>query len=144
MACRACSHLTILETTSKHTRKCSATTDNRFTPLSEPDLFRMNYDQNDYAHQSLRSWVNVILGKMTSIDRRRKNICINGQTVLPYDHLILCTGEQYYLIAPLQARIYNSYSRQEVKPHITRPLFGNRPAKKLTVLNYFSICFSRF
>lgn len=86
----------------------------------------MNYDQNDHSYLSLRSWINVIIGKMTSIDRRRQNICINGSTILPYDHLILCSGEQYYFISPMQARIYNSYSRQEVKPHISRPLFGKK------------------
>jgi NADH dehydrogenase FAD-containing subunit len=84
----------------------------------------MNFDSKDHATMSLRSWVNVILGKMTSIDRRHKNIVINGQTILPYDHLILCTGEQYYNIAPHNARVYNAYTKQEVKPFNGRPLFG--------------------
>ena len=102
----------------------------------------MNYSQKDYAHLSLRSWVNVVIGKMTAIDRRRKHICINGQTILPYDHLILCTGEQYYFIAPLQLRIYNPYSRQEIKPHSSRPLFGKfnfkMPQSLLLLLFKFS------
>jgi NADH dehydrogenase FAD-containing subunit len=72
----------------------------------------------------LRSWVNVIIGKLTSINRRKKYIKINDQTILPYDHLILCTGEQYYFIAPMQARIYNWYSKQEIKPNLYRALFG--------------------
>jgi hypothetical protein len=75
----------------------------------------------------------VIIGKLTSIDRRKKQIKINGQTILPYDHLILCTGEQYYFIAPMQNRIYNSYSKQEVKPHPNRPLFGKLFRPKLFV-----------
>ena len=86
---------------------------------------------------SLRSWINVIMGKITSIDRRNKNIYINGQTVLPYDHLIMCTGEQYYFIAPFQARIYNSYSRQEVKPHISRPLFDMPPSNMFVINNEY-------
>lgn len=85
----------------------------------------MNFDQKDHAYMSLRSWVNVIVGKLTNIDRRKKNIYINEQTILPYDHLILCTGEQYYHIAPLQNRVDNWYSKKCVKPHISRPLFGN-------------------
>ena len=84
----------------------------------------MNYDQTDYSYLSLRSWINVIVGKMTSIDRRKKHILINDQTVLPYDHLILCTGEQYYSISPMSNKVWNAYSKQEVKPHLTRPLFG--------------------
>ncbi len=85
----------------------------------------MSYDQTDHAYLSLRSWVNVIVGKMTSIDRRKKQILINDQTILPYDHLVLCTGEQYYLIAPMGIKVWNAYSKQEVRPHLTRPLFGN-------------------
>jgi hypothetical protein len=85
----------------------------------------MNYTHQDYAAMSLRSWVNIIEGKMTLIDRRKKQIVINERTILPYDHLILCTGEQYYNLAPMRQRVYNSYSKQEVKPHLGRPLFGN-------------------
>lgn len=97
----------------------------------------MNYDQKDHAYMSLRSWVNVVIGKMTHIDRRQKNIYINEHTVLPYDHLILCTGEQYYPVAPLQARVYNSYSRQEVKPHISRPFFGIPPLNMFVINNEY-------
>jgi len=86
---------------------------------------RMNYEQADYSYLSLRSWINVIIGKMTSIDRRKKEILINERTFLPYDHLVLCTGEQYYLISPMSNKVWNSYSKSEVKPHLGRPLFGN-------------------
>ena len=84
----------------------------------------MNFTHQDYAAMSLRSWINIIDGKMTYIDRRKKLIYINEKTVLPYDHLILCSGEQYYHLAPMKARVYNSYSKKEVKPHLSRPLFG--------------------
>lgn len=87
----------------------------------------MNYDSKDLTAISLRSWVNSITGKMTWIDRRRKFILINGHTQLPYDHLILCTGEQYFHVAPLNARIYNPYTKQEVKAHPTRILFDQPP-----------------
>jgi hypothetical protein len=86
----------------------------------------LNYSHNDYASLSLRSWVNIIEGQMTSIDRRKKHIIINERTILPYDHLILCAGEQYYHVAPMRARIYNAYSKQEVKPNLSRPLFGTK------------------
>ena len=93
----------------------------------------MNYSHADYAAMSLRSWVNVIHGQMTSIDRRKKHIVINARTVLPYDHLILCAGEQYYPVAPLRARVYNAYSKQEVKPHVSRPLFDTPPANMFVI-----------
>lgn len=94
----------------------------------------MNYDSKDLTAISLRSWVNSITGKMTWIDRRRKFILINGHIQLPYDHLILCTGEQYLNIAPLNARIYNPYTKQEVKSHPTRILF-DQPPQNMFVIN---------
>lgn len=93
----------------------------------------MNYESADHASMSLRSWINVIIGKMTSIDRRRKHIFINGKTVLPYDHLILCTGEQYYHLAPLQAKVFNPFTKQEVKSHFTRPLFDAPPPNMFAI-----------
>ncbi len=84
----------------------------------------LNYNTTDHAALSLRSWLNVVVGKMTSIDRRHKQIMINGKTLLTYDHLVLCTGEQYYYVAPMQARVFNVYSKQEVMAHPARNLFG--------------------
>ena len=101
--------------------------------MLSPDQFRegfaaqnMNYDSADHAHLSLRSWINVIMGQMTAIDRRRKQITIDNAKVISYDHLILATGEQYYYIAPMQNRVENSYTKKEVKPHLNRPMFGNK------------------
>lgn len=84
----------------------------------------LNYEHDDHARMSLRSWVNVIFGKITSIDRKKKQICINSKRTLPYDHLILCTGEQYYHIAPTDAKVFNFYTKSEVKPSLDRILFG--------------------
>lgn len=84
----------------------------------------MNYNDLDHAAISLRSWINIIAGKLSSIDRRKKQIVINNTSILPYDHLVLCTGSQYYHIAPMQAKVYNLLTKQEVKPHLGRPLFG--------------------
>ena len=44
---------------------------------------------------SLCSWVNVVVGKMTAIDRAAKQVIVSREEVVPYDHLILCTGQQY-------------------------------------------------
>ncbi|CAF0802788.1 unnamed protein product [Brachionus calyciflorus] len=98
------------------------------------NLKSMNYDSEDYAALSLRSWVNIITGKMTWIDRRRKHIVINGHTQLPYDHLILCTGEQYYHLAPLDLKVYNPYTKQDIKSSPSRPLF-DEPPENMFVLN---------
>jgi hypothetical protein len=86
----------------------------------------LNYVHNDHARMSLRSWVNVVYGKITSIDRKKKQIFINSKRILPYDHLILCTGEQYYRVAPTEAKVFNFYTKSEVKPSLDRILFGNK------------------
>jgi NADH dehydrogenase FAD-containing subunit len=84
----------------------------------------MNYNHTSFATMSLRTWINVVYGKMTSIDRRNKHIVINTNKILPFDHLILCTGKQYYPIAPFDSIVYNAYSREQVKPSLERILFG--------------------
>lgn len=44
---------------------------------------------------SLCSWVNVVVGRMTAIDRAAKHVVVSQEDIVPYDHLILCTGQQY-------------------------------------------------
>ena len=75
---------------------------------------------------SLRSWVNVVCGKLTAIDRKHKQIAINHKKVLSYDHLILCAGEQFYRVAPTDAHVFNFYTKKEVEPSIERILFGKQ------------------
>jgi NADH dehydrogenase FAD-containing subunit len=84
----------------------------------------MNYNHASLAAMSLRTWINVVYGKMTSIDRHKKHIVINTNRILPFDHLILCTGKQYYPIAPTDSVVYNAYSREQVKPSLDRIFFG--------------------
>ncbi|KAJ8309534.1 hypothetical protein KUTeg_014408 [Tegillarca granosa] len=66
------------------------------------------YNQDDFAKCSLRSFVNVVYGKMTSIDRKKKMVVVNSNTVVPYDHLILSTGQQYQVPAPVGEDSQNS------------------------------------
>ncbi|BFZ07341.1 hypothetical protein BsWGS_10380 [Bradybaena similaris] len=65
------------------------------------------YNHSDYAKMALRTWVNVVYGKMTSINRTKKHVIVNGSAIVPYDHLILATGLQYYVPAPTKADVYN-------------------------------------
>ncbi|KAI4888586.1 hypothetical protein NFI96_016449, partial [Prochilodus magdalenae] len=58
------------------------------------------YSQRDHALLSLRSWVNVVTGKMTAIERASKHVQVGGGRIVPYDHLILCTGQQYQIPCP--------------------------------------------
>ncbi|KAB1262421.1 Cilia- and flagella-associated protein 61 [Camelus dromedarius] len=53
------------------------------------------FNDRDHAVLSLCSWVSVVVGKMTAIDRAAKRVMVSGEEVVPYDHLVLCTGLQY-------------------------------------------------
>uniref|UniRef100_A0A8C9NMV8 Cilia and flagella associated protein 61 n=1 Tax=Serinus canaria TaxID=9135 RepID=A0A8C9NMV8_SERCA len=52
------------------------------------------FNDEDYAQMSLCSWVNVVVGKMTSINRSAKYVVVSEEKV-PYDYLVLCTGQSY-------------------------------------------------
>lgn len=53
------------------------------------------FNDKDYALMSLCSWVNVVVGRMTGIDRAAKHVVLSTGEIVLYDHLILCTGRQY-------------------------------------------------
>uniref|UniRef100_A0A8C3UBA4 Cilia and flagella associated protein 61 n=1 Tax=Catharus ustulatus TaxID=91951 RepID=A0A8C3UBA4_CATUS len=53
------------------------------------------FNDEDYAQMSLCSWVNVVVGKMTGINRRAKYVVVSKEKEVPYDYLVLCTGESY-------------------------------------------------
>ncbi|KAK2864232.1 hypothetical protein Q7C36_003386 [Tachysurus vachellii] len=97
------------------------------------------YSSRDHAQLSLRSWVNVIKGKMTAIDRRITCVQINGDHRIPYDHLILCTGQQYQMPCPTGADI-STWSSTSLVPekHIHR-YTGHIPSNLFT-LNYQQDC----
>lgn len=44
---------------------------------------------------SLCSWVNVVVGKMTGINRTAKYVVVSKEKKVPYDYLVLCTGQSY-------------------------------------------------
>ncbi|KAM3674749.1 cilia- and flagella-associated protein 61 [Ammospiza maritima maritima] len=58
------------------------------------------FNDEDYAQMSLCAWVNVVVGKMTSINRSAKYVVVSKEKV-PYDYLVLCTGQSYQALAPM-------------------------------------------
>lgn len=61
------------------------------------NLFLHSYcfNEDDYALMSFGSWINVVAGKMIAINRSAKHVIISKGKKVLYDHLILCTGQQY-------------------------------------------------
>ncbi|XP_050807242.1 cilia- and flagella-associated protein 61 [Gopherus flavomarginatus] len=72
------------------------------------------FNDKDYALMSLCSWVNVVVGKMTGIDRAAKHVVVSKGKKVPYDHLVLCTGQQYQVPCPTGADISKLQTNREV------------------------------
>ncbi|XP_050171715.1 cilia- and flagella-associated protein 61 isoform X1 [Myiozetetes cayanensis] len=77
-------------------------------PGSKHRRFLINshcFNDEDYAQMSLCSWVNVVVGKMTGINRAAKYVVVSEEKKVPYDYLVLCTGQNYQALAPTGADI---------------------------------------
>lgn len=92
------------------------------------------YNQNEFSRTSLRTWVNVVYGKMTNIDRKKKFVIVENSTMVPYDHLILCTGEQYQVPAPTEADIEGGATNNNL-PNSPDRRFMKTPPKNLFLVN---------
>ncbi|XP_041588490.1 cilia- and flagella-associated protein 61 isoform X4 [Vulpes lagopus] len=72
------------------------------------------FNDKDYASMSLCSWVNVVVGRMTAIDRAAKHVVVSKEEIVLYDHLILCTGQQYQVPCPTGADINQHLTNREI------------------------------
>ncbi|XP_058235653.1 cilia- and flagella-associated protein 61 [Hemibagrus wyckioides] len=91
------------------------------------------YSKRDHAQLSLHSWVNVIKGKMTAIDRRMTCVQVNGDHRVPYDHLILCTGQQYQMLCPTGVDITTWSSTSSVPEQHKSRYTGHIPSNLFTL-----------
>ncbi|KAM4632856.1 cilia- and flagella-associated protein 61 [Polymixia lowei] len=97
------------------------------------------YSSRDYGLLSLRSCVNVVTGKMVSINREDKHILVTGSRVVPYDHLILCTGQQYQVPCPTGIDTSQAVSKLQTPASSHRRYHGHIPSNLLT-LNHLQDC----
>ncbi|XP_072032047.1 cilia- and flagella-associated protein 61-like [Amphiura filiformis] len=100
----------------------------------EPDSRRSNflstshcYSQDELSQVSLRSTVNVVCAKMLAISRPSKYVKVSGGTKVPYDHLILCTGQQYQVSAPTGANINKLVNNSQLPNNPDRRHMGRVP-----------------
>ncbi|XP_078261715.1 cilia- and flagella-associated protein 61 [Rhinoraja longicauda] len=96
-----------------------------------------SYEHDDYALMSLQSWVNVVVVKMIGIDRAAKHVIVTGGTKVPYEHLILCTGQQFQVSCPTGADIRLSNKDVIVDPN---KLFTEKVPSNLFILNDHNEC----
>ncbi|XP_010881053.4 cilia- and flagella-associated protein 61 [Esox lucius] len=91
------------------------------------------YGDRDHAQLSLRSWINVVMAKMVGIDRAAKNVLLSGGQRVPFDHLVLCTGQQYQVPCPTGVDICNLPSDVQLPDRPHRRYTGPVPSNLLTL-----------
>ncbi|KAL0967286.1 hypothetical protein UPYG_G00250310 [Umbra pygmaea] len=91
------------------------------------------FSDRDHAQLSLRSWVNVVTGKMVGIDRAAKHVRVTEDRKVPYDQLILCTGQQYQVPCPTGVDINNLPHNGQVPTQSCRRYRGPTPSNLFTL-----------
>ncbi|NWX48175.1 CFA61 protein, partial [Steatornis caripensis] len=91
------------------------------------------FNDEDYAQMSLCSWVNVVVGKMTGINRTAKYVVVSKEKKVPYDYLVLCTGQKYQVLSPTGADISKLPTNREVISKWPQRHRGKVPANHFTL-----------
>ncbi|NWR83036.1 CFA61 protein, partial [Furnarius figulus] len=91
------------------------------------------FNDEDYAQMSLCSWVNVVVGKMTGINRTAKYVIVAKEKKVPYDYLVLCTGQNYQALAPTGADISKFPTNSEVMSKWPQRYTGKVPSNHFTL-----------
>ncbi|XP_064915525.1 cilia- and flagella-associated protein 61 isoform X1 [Columba livia] len=91
------------------------------------------FNDEDYAQMSLCSWVNVVVGKMTGINRAAKYVVVSKARRVPYDYLVLCTGQKYQVPSPTGADISKLPTNREVMSKWPQRYAGQVPCNHFTL-----------
>ncbi|KAM6208188.1 cilia- and flagella-associated protein 61 [Sarcoramphus papa] len=105
-------------------------------PGSKHRRFLINshcFNDEDYAQMSLCSWVNVVVGKMTGINRAAKYVVVSKVKKVPYDYLVLCTGQKYQVLSPTGADISKLPTNREVVSKWPQRYTGKVPSNHFTL-----------
>ncbi|KFV57465.1 Uncharacterized protein C20orf26, partial [Gavia stellata] len=105
-------------------------------PGSKHRRFLINshcFNDEDYAQMSLCSWVNVVVGKMTGINRAAKYVVVSKEKKVPYDYLVLCMGQKYQVLSPTGADISKLPPYREVKSKWPQRYTGKVPSNHFTL-----------
>ncbi|XP_075269803.1 cilia- and flagella-associated protein 61 isoform X2 [Opisthocomus hoazin] len=96
-------------------------------------IFCHCFNDEDYAQMSLCSWVNVVVGKMTGINRAAKYVVVSKEKKVPYDYLVLCTGQKYQVLSPTGADISKLPTNREVVSKWPQRYTGKVPSNHFTL-----------
>ncbi|KFW71434.1 Uncharacterized protein C20orf26, partial [Pygoscelis adeliae] len=105
-------------------------------PGSKHRRFLINshcFNDEDYAQMSLCSWVNVVVGKMTGINRAAKYVVVSKEKKVPYDYLVLCTGQKYQVLSPTGADISKLPTNSEAISKWPQRYTGKVPCNHFTL-----------
>ncbi|KAM6082825.1 cilia- and flagella-associated protein 61 isoform 2-T2 [Chlamydotis macqueenii] len=91
------------------------------------------FNDEDYAQMSLCSWVNVVVGKMTGINRPAKYVVVSKEKKVPYDYLVLCTGQKYQVVSPTGADISKLPTNSDVINKWPQRYTGHVPSNHFTL-----------
>ncbi|XP_028809388.1 cilia- and flagella-associated protein 61 isoform X1 [Denticeps clupeoides] len=91
------------------------------------------YSDKEHGQLSLHAWVNVVEEKMTGIDRPAKHVVLSGGRIVPYHHLILCTGQQYQIPLPTDVDISKHPSGSSMPAQPKRRYAGPIPSNLFTL-----------
>ncbi|XP_015712110.1 cilia- and flagella-associated protein 61 isoform X2 [Coturnix japonica] len=91
------------------------------------------FNDEDYAQMSLCSWVNVVVGKMTGINRSAKYVVVSKERRVPYDYLVLCTGLNYQALFPTGSNVSELQNDGEAISKWPQSYTGKIPSNHFTL-----------
>ncbi|XP_056150213.1 cilia- and flagella-associated protein 61 [Lampris incognitus] len=102
------------------------------------------YSSRDFGQLGLRPSVSVVTGKMVGIDRKAKHILVSGGRKVPYDHAVLCMGQQYQVPCPTSVNLSRPVTNRELPAdcHCHR-YTGHVPSNLLTLNDQHDCCAAR-
>ncbi|XP_024146468.1 cilia- and flagella-associated protein 61 isoform X2 [Oryzias melastigma] len=96
------------------------------------------YNSKDLAKMHFN--INVVKGKMVRIDRKSKYVLVSGVGMVPYDHLILCTGLQYRALNPTVKNKEGPIKKAQLLRHSTKHTNARVVPSNLFTLNDVHDC----
>ncbi|XP_036176862.1 cilia- and flagella-associated protein 61 [Myotis myotis] len=123
------SNLTLISTHGLPGKKLLGTEQRKFLASDQ------SYNDKDHALMSLCSWVNVVVGRMTAIDRAAKHVMVSHEDIVLYDHLILCTGQQYQVPCPSGADIGQHLTNRDVEEGYRKQRYTDQVPRNHFTLN---------